>query len=237
LLYLAVAILAVMAGSRFFKHYMIILAAPLALCAACFFGRLEQLLSPRRWRLAVYALVLALLIISSRTELRLSALTIQATFRGERPASFNLIGHFHEDMINLENRAKDEVLQHIGRHIVLNSRPDEGLYVWPYYPQIYFWAQRYAPTKHYMYFDVIANLPYKWGGWHATVDDQVRRNRRQLLADLEAAPPRFVVFPEENCGPFCPFAELKTWVDHHYQLVDPSPTEKLRLFQLTEIPQ
>ncbi len=231
LLYLAAAVVAIVAGSRFFKHYMIILSAPLALAAGYAFGRAEELLAPRRWRWAIYVVAIGAALTAVRFELIQSALMAQSYFRGERMARYELVAVYTYDDNNLGNRERDESLQWIGRYIKSVTRPADGLYVWPYAPQIYFWAQRRAPTKHYMYFEVAANLPYKFGGWHATEDEQVQRSRRTLLADLEARPPRFVVFPPVECAPFCPFRELETWVQAHYVQDSAAPQSDLRVFR------
>jgi len=234
LIYLAAAVVAIVAGSRFYKHYMIILVAPLSLCAGYAYGRLEELLAPRKWRFAVYAAALATMALAMRMELRESALMAQSWWNGEKMARYELVTIFTYDDINLGNRERDEALQWLGRYIESQSRPSDGLYVWPYAPQIYFWAKRRAPTKHYMYFEVVTNLPYKFGGWHATETDQVRRSRHRLLTDLEAAPPKFIVFPQKECGPFCPFPELDAWVRAHYAIDPGAPETKLQIFRRIE---
>jgi hypothetical protein len=210
---------------------MIILAAPLALCAGYVFGRWEEWLRPRRWRLVLYVVALAAMLFAMRFELWQSELMGLSYLRGEKMARYELVTIFTYDDINLGNRERDELLQWLGRYINSQSRPGDGMYVWPYQPQIYFWAQRRAPTKHYMYFEVVANLPYKFGGWHATEDEQVLRARRRLLADLEAAPPKFIVFPPADCGPFCPFVELTSWVNAHYRIDAGGPELKQRLLR------
>ena len=234
LLYLAVAVLAVVAGSRFYKHYMILLAAPLSLCAALFFGQLERALAPRRWRFAIYLLALVACLSTIRPEMKQSTMSLFAGLRGEGLVTFDMVTEFTRDDLNLENRFDDVDNRHLGLYLDGESLPGEGLYVFPYEPQIYFWARRRSPTKHYMYFEVVANLPYKLGGWHAYVNQQVRRSRRQLIADLEAAPPRFIVFPPKHCGPVCPFGELNDWVQMRYRLDAKSPSERFRVYRLLD---
>lgn len=232
LLLLLAAVAAVLAGSRFYKHYLIILTAPLALLAGHALGSLDDLLLRRRWRPAVWVLVLAALLFSVRTELEQSALSLAAAARGEGLITGDMLVRYTRDDVNLETRHDDETLQHLGAYIASLTPPDATIYVWPYYPQIYFWADRRAPTKHYMYFEVAANLPYKYGGWHGHLSGRVVQNRRQLLADLAARPPRFLVLPRDDKTWDHAFAELETLAAERYVLDEHAPGEHLRVFRL-----
>jgi len=232
LVLLLLALGAVLAGSRFYKHYLIILAAPLALTAGHALGLLDEALAHHRRRWVLPALVVAALLFTVRGELTQSTMALRAAARGEGLITGDMLVRFTRDDVNLETRHDDETLQHLGRYIASLTTPAEGLYVWPYEPQIYFWAERRAPTKHYMYFEVAANLPYKYGGWHGQLTAQVAQNRRRLLADLAASPPRFVVLPESATSWDHAFAELEAFVATRYERDPRAPGEHLRVFRL-----
>jgi len=102
--------------------------------------------------------------------------------------------------------------------VAARTRAGEPLYVWPYHPQIYFWADRRAPTKHYCYFDVAVGLPTSRGPWHTVVGPDVDAARARLLADLAARPPRFVIFPRAPQSWDRAFEELRTWVARWYDV-------------------
>ncbi|MDP8222821.1 MAG: glycosyltransferase family 39 protein [Candidatus Lernaella stagnicola] len=234
LLFLAVAVVAVFAGSRFFKHYLIILTAPLALAAGGGIGLIERRLADRAWRWGVYALALLALGFTTRVEMAQAYDTIRDHARGAGAVNFEMLRAYSRDDVNLAERFDDKfIFQPLGTYLRNMSDPDETIYVWPYHPQIYFWAQRRAPTKHYMYFDVAANLPYKHGGWHAAVDDRVRLHRRRLLQDLQRARPAFVVLPRAGDDVWDhAFDELERYVTENYALDPKAPGEHLRVFRL-----
>jgi len=228
LLYLLAAVVAVMAGTRYYSHYFIILAAPLALAAGHAAGLAVRSLR-RRWLRVALPIILGLsLLWTVRMEL------LQATMAATGPdlITEEMLTRFTRDDVNLDGRFDDDDLQHLGGYLGSQSGPGETIYVWPYYPQLYFWADRRSPTKHYMYFEVAANLPFKRGGWHAQVNQSVRRSRRQLLADLEAHPPIFIVLPRDPEAWDRPFAELEQWVHERYRPDPKAPGDRFLVYRL-----
>jgi Dolichyl-phosphate-mannose-protein mannosyltransferase len=231
-LLLATAVAAVLVGSRFYKHYLIILSGPLALVAGHAMGLVEQALAGRRWRYAIYALVFAALGMTIRTELAQSTMALQAWAHGDGLITGEMLYRFTRDDVNLETRHDDATLQDLGAYIASVTPEGATIYVWPYNPQVYFWADRDAPTKHYMYFEVAANLPYKFGGWHGELTAPVVQNRRRLMADLQAARPAFVVLPGDRHGWNQAFDDLEAWVAENYVLDPRAPGEQLRVYRL-----
>jgi hypothetical protein len=232
LLYLLTAVVAFAAGSRFFFHYLIILAAPLALAAGHAVGSLDGKLGRLPWRIALCGALAVALTWTVRIELDQSWRMLRLVSAGQDPINEEMLFRFTRDDANLENRSDDATYRQMGAYVAAHSAVGEGLYVWPYIPQVYFWADRRAPTKHYMYFEVAAALPYKRGGWHATVDAQVVRTRAELLRDLEAQPPRFVVLPMDDRTWDHAFPELEQWVTKRYVREPQAPGEPLRVYRL-----
>ena len=225
LIFLAAAGLAVAAGTRFFSHYFIILAAPLAV-AGGFGAALTARLLPRRVWIVAAALGLAATLFGVRMELREAALVV-AGHDIDSPA----LAAFVSRDLDLENRRTDREHQRLGHYVRENTRPDEPIYVWPYAPQIYFWAQRRAPTKYYCYFDLAVGLPTSRGPWHVVVDPFIEKNRRDLLADLAGDPPRFVIFPRAPQAWDKPFEQLAAWVTRWYAIDPQAPGDNLLVYR------
>ncbi len=233
LLLLVAAVGAVAAGSRFFNHYLIILAAPLALAAGSGVGLVDRLLGERRWRFAAYGALALATLLASGTELTQSAMSVRAWSRGDGPITGEMLVRFTRDDINLAERVDDRgIYRNLGAYIGSVTGEGETIYVWPYVPQVYFWADRFAPTKHYMYFDVAAALPYKHGGWHAAASARVLTERRRLLRDLQTDRPRFVVLTRDPDSWDHAFTDLAQWVAENYVPDPKAPGEGLRVFRL-----
>lgn len=228
LLYLLAAVTAVMAGTRYYSHYFIIPAAPLALTAGHIAG-LAVRGTRKKWLRVALPIVLGLTLLWT---VRLELLQSTMAITGPDLITQEMLTRFTRDDVNLDGRFDDEDLQHLGGYLNSQTGPGEKIYVWPYYPQLYFWADRRAPTKHYMYFEVAANLPFKRGGWHAQENPLVRESRRRLLVDLAADMPRFIVLPREADAWDHPFAELEQWVRAHYEEDPKAPGDSFRVYRL-----
>ena len=81
----------------------------------------------------------------------------------------------------------------VGHYIGANSEPTDGLLVYDYVPTVYLAADRRAPTRHHMNFEVAAELPAQYGRWIDERTDRLQRNRDELMADLAADPPLYIV--------------------------------------------
>jgi Dolichyl-phosphate-mannose-protein mannosyltransferase len=227
LFFLGAAVVAVASGTRFFSHYFIILAAPLALAGGYGVGRLARIEAPRAARIVLVVFLFAATPFAVRHELAQAA-TFAAGHALDAPAMKRFVARD----LDLEHRVNDRAFQRLGRYLAENTTADETIYVWPYHPQIYFWADRRAPTKHYCYFDLAVGLPTSRGPWHTVVGPQIERNRTAVLSTLAARPPRFVVFPAAPEAWNKPFARLHTWVTRWYELDPDAPAgPELQIFR------
>lgn len=233
-LYFLAAFAALAAGTRFYNHYFMILAAPLALAGGYGLGLIVDKLPRGAWRALLLVVLLSATLNSSRFELLQSTRMLQAISRGEEMINDDMLEYLLTSDLNLRLRHQDKRHQRLGAYIKEHSAPNESLYVWPYKPQLYFWADRRSPTKHYMYFDVAVNLPFKHGGWHGEVDNVVLASRRQMMADLEADPPRFVIMPENDIYWDRAFDRLRQWVADNYTLDENAPHDFLRVYRRPE---
>ncbi len=226
LFFVAVAVLAVAAGTRFFSHYFIVLAAPLALTGGYGAALASRWLPGTTTKHAAAVLTLVAVLLGLRLEL--TEATLFATGRDLRDPA---VTAFVARDLDLENRVTDRAHQKLGEYFAAETRPDETIYVWPYHPQIYFWADRRAPTKHYCYFDLAVGLPTNRGPWHVVVGPFIKNSRRDLLATLAARPPRFVVFPAAQKAWDKPFEELENWVTRWYVPDRDAPGEGFRVYR------
>jgi 4-amino-4-deoxy-L-arabinose transferase-like glycosyltransferase len=225
--WLVAALAAVIVGTKFFDHYFVLLMPPLALAsglglwAVTRHGRL-----PRAAAFAVAVLAVGLLAFGFRWEFRLGA---QAA--GDRLRHGQL--RWTEDADNFffkSNLPRYMAWNHwqekTGRCIAEKTAPDDTIYVWDYVPGVYWFADRRAPTRHFMYFNVALEQPSDHGRWHGELTPDVRRARAELLAQLHADPPTFIVtireqppdeFRHHRKSPAPVFDELATFLESRYE--------------------
>ncbi|MGA2985215.1 MAG: glycosyltransferase family 39 protein [Terriglobia bacterium] len=109
---------------------------------------------------------------------------------------------------------------HVIRYLREKSTPQDGVFIWGSEPLIYFLAQRNPPTRFVTNLGVISLwTPPAW--------------RLELMRDLEAAPPKYIVVGREDWAPMLSFNFLDSaaylqqrfpalllFVTSHYQKVD-----------------
>ncbi len=188
------ALAAFAAGTKFFRHYFILLMPPLALIAGFAARRFVIMLEKSRVRVAVLALVLVLASVGDmRMEVGIAAKYFKDRF---------VYGHSHWDEdIEFGYRVASfvrfadwsRIMKEVGNCVAAKTRGDDPIYVWDYEPGIYWYADRRAPTRHFMYFNVATQLPEGAGRWHAEVTGQVQAHRRRLMSDLHANPPAWII--------------------------------------------
>ncbi len=111
---------------------------------------------------------------------------------------------------------------HVIKYLTQNSSPQDGVFVWGSEPLIYFMAQRNPPTRFITNLGLVSlwTLP-PW--------------RVEMMRDLVAAPPRFIVVERDDSVPIISFnlldseaylqqrfPALLNFVTGHYQKVDDS---------------
>jgi len=79
----------------------------------------------------------------------------------------------------------------IGEYISQNSTPADGLYVWGWFPGIYVAAQRLSPARH----------PSE-SNMHTDSPNLLLLKTKELVAQLEAAPPKFIVDTQKDHFPY-----------------------------------
>ncbi len=108
------------------------------------------------------------------------------------------------------------------------TKPENTIFVWDYIPSVYLFAGRRAPTRHFMYFNVATDLPPGTGRWYDWANSEVQKNRQELMSDLQANPPQYIVqirkktkedtdwlYPQWHAPMFDP---LQEFLDTSYQV-------------------
>lgn len=202
-LWLAGAAFGVASGSKYFLHYFAQALPPLALLAAMGGLALLRAVRPR----ALGAAALAALALATAWP----GVAEAARALASRAAEGEWPGARDEDA-----RLQDD-FRRLGAYVASETREVDGIFVWDYAPELYLYAMRRAPTRHYMYWDTTVGHPY---GWHPHEDAVVLAARAELMRDLRANPPAFIVAfdpalaPRRIVKPF--FPELEEFVAEHY---------------------
>ncbi|MCZ7584495.1 MAG: glycosyltransferase family 39 protein [Deltaproteobacteria bacterium] len=233
--YLAASVLAVFSGTKFYDHYFILLIPPLCLTAARFFGRVFD---AENWLRRVADFVVVLTLAGAAVELRLEEkVAAEAVTRIAASGRSDLVDEselFWSHSPTLRFSALSRRVKELGACLRDHSAPDDKLYVWNYIPALYFYADRRAPTRQFMYFNVAVNLPPGSGRWHTEVNDLVLSARRELINNFRADPPLYVVYFAKHRTdiPWLHFTlqtemfdELRRFVDDRYD-VDPYCTDQ-----------
>jgi len=198
--------LAVLSTGKFFSHYFVYMMPVVSIILP------SLVLSFKRTGL-VRAFLIGLLIviptISSFKEIGLAAIATdglvqeESTYTSELEKNLTKFGPFYKKAPDwLYYVQMQPYLVEAGAWIKNNSGPSDKILVWPYLPQIYFFADRRSPTRHFMSFDVIAGSPHKdYGGWHVGVDEHVLRNRMKMMEALYKDRPTFIVLYSRECPP------------------------------------
>ncbi|MBN1846260.1 MAG: hypothetical protein JW810_11295, partial [Sedimentisphaerales bacterium] len=103
----------------------------------------------------------------------------------------------------------------VADYIRTHSTPQDAIYVWGWYPGIYVRAQRLAPTREAAY-----------GTMHSDPPDRVERLIRDLVRQMEANPPRYLVDTQKMHFPFYdhPVYDLwPRWLDRERRVFDLHP--------------
>ncbi|HPM76053.1 MAG TPA: hypothetical protein PK961_03095 [bacterium] len=198
-LWLLGSLAAVVAGTKFFTHYYFFLLPPLCGLAALGIEALATKFSGNGRRIFPLLLLVSLLACQQR-ELRFAALGAKALLTTGRPVSreiFTLnrsLGGGWLDFVTPYNHLEWELASRTaGKYIRAHSAPDDGLLVYDYLPSVYWYARRFAPTRHHMNFEVAYELAPEFGKWYDRETARLAANRAELLDDLRAAPPAFIV--------------------------------------------
>jgi hypothetical protein len=230
LVWLVGALIAVEAGAKFFPHYFMMLLPPLALAAGVSTMRLAL---DSRLPKFLGVLLMAALLYGTGRDLRLESRIATQALR-DRVQLGRLDWYIGCDNYWLYSAVPryatwSQELSRVGRCIAARTRPYDPVYVWDYEPGLYWYADRRAPTRHFMYFDVAVELPPHSGRWHSRVNERVRASRAELLDDLARRPPAYIVtlnpYPSYKSNLYYiykmraapPFPELQNYIDAHYR--------------------
>ncbi|NLH48889.1 MAG: glycosyltransferase family 39 protein [Myxococcales bacterium] len=186
-------------GSRFYGHYFVVALPYLCLLVGAAFGSLRP---PGGIKIKA-ALLLVLLggaFIDLRPELALGLESWSGYRRDGRPLTAAVFA------ANRRMEAEPGGLNPLLNHLELQPtyhlvgdwarerlRPGETVWSLDYLPEMYFYTQSFSPTRHQENFEWVsaANSP-TYGLWHDRETAAVRQNRRELLDQLRARPPRFI---------------------------------------------
>ncbi len=194
-LWLVGAFAAFVVGTKFFRHYFVLLIPPLALVAGMAARHFVLMLRPYRTRLVF--LVIAL-VLAGRFDAEMELSIAAKSFKDRQ-----IYGHEHWGDENENSRYRTAsfakfsdwslLMAEVGRCIAKKTDANDPIYVWDYEPGIYWYADRRAPTKHFMYFNVATSLPEGAGRWHQDVDEIVKRHRIDLIRDFSKNPPAYII--------------------------------------------
>jgi len=86
------------------------------------------------------------------------------------------------DLKLINQRGLEYPWEEVARFVREHSSPQDGLFVWGWYPGVYVQAQRFCPSRLASYSDMHSDAPHV-----------VKRKIAELVKDLEANPPKFIV--------------------------------------------
>ncbi|MFC1782094.1 ArnT family glycosyltransferase [Planctomycetota bacterium] len=92
------------------------------------------------------------------------------------------------------------VWESIGREIRQRSTEADKIYVWGWYPGIYVQSQRISPTREAVY-----------GNMHSDTPRAVGLHVRQIVRELRADPPKFIVDPQKKHYPYYDHPNFDLW--------------------------
>jgi len=87
-----------------------------------------------------------------------------------------------------------EVYRLLGRRLQERLRPGDTIWCFDYMATMHHYTRTFAPTRHQEHFEIVTKMTNYYAGlWFTQVNDLVQQKRRELLADLAARPPRFIL--------------------------------------------
>ena len=240
--WLVAAILSVVAGTKFYDHYFIVLMPPLALAAGYSAIRLAVDASSRR---ILTALIAAFVVLSAPVDMALElkvawkALQERTTDQG---LDYRTMDDLHWSKAELVRTWRWSLeMERVGNCIAKHTQPNDRIFVWDYIPGVYWYANRTSPTRHYMYFEVAINLPRGHGAWHTREDFVVQKNREEMMSDFAADPPQYIVafsreFDPDNPSDFIltiapMFTGLRDFTDQYYAPDPACSTKHIKVYK------
>jgi hypothetical protein len=147
----------------------------------------------------------------------------------------------------------------LSRFLAERLRPGETIWCYDYMATMHHYTQTFAPTRHQEHFEVVTRMSNYYAGLWFTGDSAVVRTaRRELMAELAARPPRFLLryaydcpwdvtervreqpdFPRnvyhESMGVCFPkaelFPELAAFLDANYRLLPQNLTNAINVYE------
>lgn len=105
-----------------------------------------------------------------------------------------------EEVSDQRARHNTPLWQQIGEYIRQHSQPEDGLYVWGWYPGIYVAAERFAPTRN----------PSE-DNMHITAPKALGFRIEFLVKELSQRPPKFIVDAQKQHYPFYTHMNFDLW--------------------------
>ena len=171
-------------AALFAEHYFMLTIPALVLTAGVALKKLVDLLGKEALRIGMVFVILAVLVFQFREG-----------FGKSKDAVVELVHskNTEETFINIVSwtRLDHLSLRPLGHFLRNHTRPEDAIYVWDYAPEVYVYANRRAPGRHYKYWEVATNDP--WGHYFETGHPEVIKSRKELMADLQKKPPKYIV--------------------------------------------
>jgi len=267
-LFLLAAVGAALAGGHFYGHYFAVLLPFSSLAVALFFGGIVKL--ERRGLTALAAvLLIGSTMYDSWPEIKLASASTSGLVRTGSVLTASIFEANRQGKIEpgtetefIDNLEWQPTLRQVADYMRANLRPGQKIWTYDYFGELYFFTRAFAPTSHQVNFDVVSSANYAhYGLWHNSLDERVRRNRAQLMADLIRDSPQFIIRQTYDCRDsrnrtgrlipgwpiniygrpmaYCPtkmelFPELATFLAARYRLVEPPVNPDIDLYRLIE---
>jgi 4-amino-4-deoxy-L-arabinose transferase-like glycosyltransferase len=233
LAWLAISLVAVSLGGRFYGYYMYIVAPIIAVLAAIAFERYfayrSSLAALTRWGLTIFLIIGAIV-----PFYRFQSWYFTQTRDFITKRSSASIGGFSSNSTLM-----------VSRYIAENTLPSDTIFIWGYQPSIYVFSGRDSATR---YLSVALQTGFVWGtiqqlaGWHSdyqlaypglkssafqpsdTAQWIYPGSQELLLRDLHSNPPELFVdgnvpgeWPFGDKYPIASFPKFQEFLDNNYQ--------------------
>ena len=222
-------------SALFAEHYFMLVVPAFALIGGIGWRKADELFGNRAWRLVVTIVFLAILTFHMRDGFGKSKDAIAELMHSRNT---------EETFINIVSRTRlDHLsLRPLGHFLRNNTNPDDAIYVWDYAPEVYVYANRRAPGRHYKYWEVVTHDP--WGHYFDADHPVVKQSRKELISDLKRKPPKYIVvfryyvdYPQSVPTLKVDFfVELSRFVEDNYVPLTLAPPEwqMLKVYELKQ---
>ncbi len=188
------------AGGKYFGHYFVLAFPYACLVVGISLGVAPAAGPTHRKKVVEQALLVALVFLAAWKEcvpqIRLARDAAENWWRTGDALSAELLHGNRGEQTNylLIELEWQEVYRLLGRRLQERLRPGDTIWCFDYMATMHHYTRTFAPTRHQEHFEIVTKMTNYYAGlWFTQVNDLVQQKRRELLADLAARPPRFIL--------------------------------------------